>query len=33
VTGAVEVLSRPMDLKALLRTVERYVGGDDDAGS
>jgi CheY-like chemotaxis protein len=33
VTGVVEVLCKPMDLKALLRVVERYVRGDDDAGS
>ena len=32
VTGAVEVLSKPMDLVALLRVVERYVRGDRDAG-
>jgi len=32
VPGAVEVLSKPMDLKVLLRAVERYVG-EDDAGS
>jgi len=28
VTGAMEVLSKPMDLTALLRVVERYVRGD-----
>jgi two-component system chemotaxis response regulator CheY len=33
VPGAVEVLCKPMDLKALLRAVERYVRGDDDAGA
>jgi CheY-like chemotaxis protein len=33
VTGAVEVLSKPMDLTALLRVVERYVRGEPDAGS
>jgi two-component system chemotaxis response regulator CheY len=31
--GVVEVLCKPMDLKALLRVVERYVRGDDDAGT
>jgi len=33
VTGAVEVLSKPMDLAALLRVVEHYVRGDQSAGS
>jgi CheY-like chemotaxis protein len=33
VTGAVEVLGKPMDLKALLRVVGHYVRGDGDAGS
>jgi CheY-like chemotaxis protein len=33
VTGAVQVLSKPMDLMALLQVVEHYVRGDDDAGS
>ncbi|HEX7841906.1 MAG TPA: response regulator [Kofleriaceae bacterium] len=33
VTGAVEVLGKPMDLKALLRVVKQYVRGDEDAGS
>jgi CheY-like chemotaxis protein len=33
VTGAVEVLSKPVDLGALLGVVERYVRGEDDAGS
>jgi CheY-like chemotaxis protein len=33
VAGAVEVLSKPMDLAALLRVVERYVRGEDNAGS
>jgi two-component system, chemotaxis family, chemotaxis protein CheY len=33
VPGTVEVLRKPMDLTALLRVVERYVRGDDDAGS
>jgi len=32
VPGALEVLSKPMDLTALLRVVERYVRGDRDAG-
>jgi CheY-like chemotaxis protein len=32
-TGAVEVLSKPMDLMALLRVVERYVRGEENAGS
>ncbi len=32
VPGAAEVLTKPMDLAALLRVVERYVRGDDDAG-
>ena len=30
--GAVEILRKPMDLAALIRVVERYVRGDDDAG-
>ena len=33
VAGALEVLCKPLDLKALLQTVERYVHGDDDAGA
>jgi len=33
VTGAVEVLSKPMDLTSLLQVVERYVRGDPNAGS
>jgi CheY-like chemotaxis protein len=33
VPGTVEILRKPMDLRALLRTVERYVRGDDDAGA
>jgi CheY-like chemotaxis protein len=33
VTGAVEVLSKPMDLTALLRVVERYVRGGPNDGS
>ena len=33
VTGAVEVLSKPMDLAALLRVVERYTRGGRNAGS
>ena len=33
VPGALEVLSKPMDLKELLRVVERYVRGDRDAGT
>jgi CheY-like chemotaxis protein len=33
VPGAVEVLRKPMDLRALLRVVERYVRGDDDASA
>jgi CheY-like chemotaxis protein len=33
VTGAVEVLSKPMDLMALIRVVERYVRGEPNAGS
>jgi CheY-like chemotaxis protein len=33
VPGAVQTLPKPMDLRALLRTVERYVRGDDDAGT
>jgi CheY-like chemotaxis protein len=32
VAGALEVLCKPLDLKALLLTVERYVRGDDEAG-
>ena len=32
VPGAMEVVSKPMDLKELLRIVERYVRGDRDAG-
>ena len=32
VPGAAEVLTKPMDLVALLRVVERYVRGDGDAG-
>jgi CheY-like chemotaxis protein len=32
VPGALEVLSKPMDLKELLRVVERYVRGDKGAG-
>jgi CheY-like chemotaxis protein len=33
VPGAIEVLSKPMDLKELIRVVERYVRGDGaDAG-
>jgi CheY-like chemotaxis protein len=31
IPGALEVLSKPMDLKALLRVVERYVRGHRDA--
>ena len=31
--GAVEVLSRPMDLTALLRGVERHLRGEHHAGS
>ena len=33
VPGATEVLSKPVDLVALLRVVQRYVRGDDDAGA
>jgi CheY-like chemotaxis protein len=33
VPGALEVLSKPMDLTELLRVVERYVRGDRDAGA
>jgi CheY-like chemotaxis protein len=33
VPGATEVLSKPMDLMALLRVVARYVRGDDGAGA
>ena len=33
VPGAFEVLYKPMDLDALLRVVEHYVRGDDDAGA
>ena len=33
VTGATEVLSKPMDLMALLRIVQRYLGGEDNAGA
>jgi CheY-like chemotaxis protein len=33
VSGAMEVLRKPMDLTALIRVVERYVRGDDDAGA
>jgi CheY-like chemotaxis protein len=33
VPGGVEVLCKPVDLRALLRLVERYVRGDDDAGA
>ena len=33
VPGATEVLSKPMDLKELLRVVARYVGGGRDAGA
>lgn len=33
IPGAVDVLCKPMDLKALLRVVERYVRGDDDVGT
>ncbi len=33
VPGALEVLSKPMDLKKLLQVVERYVRGDKGAGS
>ena len=33
VTGAVEVLSKPIDLMALLQVVEHYVRGEENAGS
>lgn len=33
VTGAAEVLAKPMDLTALIRVVERYVRGGRNAGS
>ncbi len=33
VPGALEVLSKPMDLKKLLRVVERYVRGEQGAGA
>jgi len=33
VPGGIEVLRKPVDLRALLRLVERYVGGDDDPGT
>ncbi|HEX7941241.1 MAG TPA: response regulator [Gemmatimonadaceae bacterium] len=33
VPGALEVLSKPMDLKELLRVVERYARRDRDAGA
>jgi hypothetical protein len=33
VPGALEVLSKPMDLTALLRVVERYLCGDRSAGA
>jgi CheY-like chemotaxis protein len=33
VAGALQVLSKPMDLQELLRVVERYVRGDRDAGA
>jgi CheY-like chemotaxis protein len=33
VPGALEVVSKPMDLKELLRVVERYVRGGRDAGA
>ena len=33
VPGAAEVLTKPMDLAALLRVVERYVRGGPDAGA
>jgi len=33
VPGALEVLSKPMDLKVLLRVVERHVRGPRDAGA
>jgi CheY-like chemotaxis protein len=33
VPGAIEVLCKPMDLKALIRVVEHYVRGDSAAGA
>ena len=33
VTGATEVLTKPMDLMALLQIVQRYLGGEDHAGA
>jgi CheY-like chemotaxis protein len=33
VPGAVGLLYKPMDLRALIRAVERYLRGDDDAGT
>ena len=33
VPGAVEIVSKPMDLKELIRVVERYVRGDQSAGA
>ena len=33
VPGVAGVLCKPMDLKALLRVVERYIRGDNDAGA
>ena len=33
IPGALEVLSKPMDLKELIRVVERYVRGGCDAGT
>jgi two-component system chemotaxis response regulator CheY len=33
VTGAMEVLSKPMDLMALLRVVQRYLGGEENVGA
>jgi len=33
VPGALEVLSKPMDLAELLRVVEHHVRGDRDAGA
>jgi CheY-like chemotaxis protein len=33
IPGALEVLSKPMDLKQLLRVVERYVRGEQGAGA
>ena len=33
VPRGVEVLCKPVELRALLRLVERYVRGDDDAGA